>query len=350
MPSSNTRTGLKLAVVVGVATVVLLVVAVAGLLWLRQPPPALEAVSPARVTPGSSLSLEGQGFAPEPGKNNVSVAGIVARVSDASQGRLEVELPDLGVAPGEERRVPIQVVVGGRSSAPFEIIVYREAPAPEPRPEPEVGDVRPSPPPPTVPSSPAELRAQKFRTVVGRARTALRQKRYAEAAKLFEQALELDRANDEAAKGRATARSELGALRRFVSGTTQPVGPAAAFPPGFEPGDDIKVQRASEPGAGIEFDVLPESVRPGVAYNVKVYLRNRGKQDVRIKTLTVAASLNGQGSRSQVRARLKKVPRGQIGLLTELPGVWKDDTDSWSIAVTVETDERHTYTNEVTWE
>jgi hypothetical protein len=184
---------------------------------------------------------------------------------------------------------------------------------------------------------------------MGRAETALLRKRYAEAAKLFEQALELDRASDQAVEGRSTARSELGALRRFVPGTTRPAGPAADFPPGFEPGDDIKVQRASEPGADIEFDVLPKSVRPGVAYNVKVYLRNRGKKDVKIKTLTVAASLNGQGSRSQVRARLKKVPKGQIGLLTELPGVWKDETDSWSIVVTVETDKRNTYTNEVTW-
>jgi len=349
MSSSNAKMGLKLAVAFGAAAVVLLVVAVAVLLWVRQPlPPALEAVSPARVAAGGVLTLQGQGFAPEPTGNSVHVAGVAARVSGASQKRLEVELPDLGIAPGEERRVPIQVVVGGRSSAPFEITVYREAPAPEPTPEPEVADVRPSPPPRTVPSSPAELRAQEFGTVMGRAETALLRKRYAEAAKLFEQALELDRASDQAVEGRSTARSELGALHRFVSGTTQLAGPEADFPPGFEPSDDIKVQRITGP-AGIEFDVLPKSVRPGVAYNVKVYLRNRGKKDVKIKTLTVAASLNGQGSRSQVRARLKKVPKGQIGLLTELPGVWKDETDSWSIVVTVETDKRNTYTNEVTW-
>jgi hypothetical protein len=95
--------------------------------------------------------------------------------------------------------------------------------------------------------------------------------------------------------------------------------------------------------------VTPSPLEPGEPYAVRVYLRNHGEKAIQVKSLTVASELNGHNSRSTLSPRSKQVAPSLVGLLAELPGVWKDGVTSWSLEVEVQTSAGDTYSNRVAW-
>jgi hypothetical protein len=138
--------------------------------------------------------------------------------------------------------------------------------------------------------------------------------------------------------------------RAFVAGLTQ-IGStrgSGATLKGFDP-TAVALKRAPESDGAIEFEVVPTQVQPGEPYVVKVYLRNRGEKAIRLKSLNVASEMNGRSSRTPLSPRSKAVEPSLVGLLAELPGVWKDDVESWSIEVEVLTGAGDTYSSRVTW-
>jgi hypothetical protein len=138
--------------------------------------------------------------------------------------------------------------------------------------------------------------------------------------------------------------------RAFVAGLTQ-IGStrqARADLKGFDP-TAVALKRAPDSEGAIEFEVVPTQVQPGQPYVVKVYLRNRGARSIRVKSLSVASEMNGRSSRATVSPQSKAVEPSLVGLLAELPGVWKDDVTSWSIAVDVATASGDTYSSRVAW-
>lgn len=142
----------------------------------------------------------------------------------------------------------------------------------------------------------------------------------------------------------------MGGQRAFVAGLTQ-IGStrsARAELKGFDSAA-VAVKRAPESEGAIEFEVTPTQVQPGQPYVVKVYLRNRGARSIHVKSLSVASEMNGRSSRGPLSPRSKAVEPSLVGLLAELPGVWKDDVSSWSIAVDVLTTSGDTYTSRVAW-
>lgn len=149
---------------------------------------------------------------------------------------------------------------------------------------------------------------------------------------------------------RPLAAPRVAGRHRFVAGLTQ-IGTTRASGAelrGFDP-TAVALKRAPESDGAIEFEVAPVQVQPGLPYMVKVYLRNRGTKSIRVKSLSVASEMNGRRSRGSLSPRSKAVEPSLVGLLAELPGVWKDDVTSWSIEVDVLTTDGDSYSSRVAW-
>lgn len=90
----------------------LLVLGVIGNLALRRiGPPLLSRLSPTTAHIGDTVVLEGQGFDSSLEGNVVYFGDYSGRVVKAAHDRLEVEVPDVGVAVGAEQRLPVKVEV-----------------------------------------------------------------------------------------------------------------------------------------------------------------------------------------------------------------------------------------------
>jgi hypothetical protein len=59
--------------------------------------------------------------------------------------------------------------------------------------------------------------------------------------------------------------------------------------------------------------------------------------------------MNGRSSRATLSPRSKVVDPSLVGLLAELPGVWKDEVASWSLDVEVQTAGGDTFSSRVAW-
>ena len=85
----------------------------------------LDSVEPARLRVGQQATLRGSGFAPDPAGNTVLFDDREARVVHASATLLEVEVPEVVVESGTERRVGIVVRKGARASSALEVAVFQ---------------------------------------------------------------------------------------------------------------------------------------------------------------------------------------------------------------------------------
>ncbi len=99
--------------------------AVAALFFVGRP--VVASVEPQRARVGDTIALSGERFADPPAGNTVLFGTHQALPSGGSAGRLEVRIPDLGLAPGQESRIDVRVRVGRKASAAVALMV-RESP------------------------------------------------------------------------------------------------------------------------------------------------------------------------------------------------------------------------------
>ena len=85
----------------------------------------LEGVEPSRLRVGQRATLRGSGFASDPAGNAVLFDDREAKVVQASPTLLEVEVPEVVVESGTERRVMILVRRGSRASRALEVAVFQ---------------------------------------------------------------------------------------------------------------------------------------------------------------------------------------------------------------------------------
>ncbi len=105
----------RVPLLAGAAALLLLVLAGGGwIAWSHWQTPQLDSLSPARAHPGQRVTLHGTRFAPDA---QVLVGGRPARVVKAGATSLEIELPELALAPGADQSFPVLVRNGGRASA-----------------------------------------------------------------------------------------------------------------------------------------------------------------------------------------------------------------------------------------
>jgi len=216
----------------------------------------------------------------------------------------------------------------------------------------------------------AKLSAQ-INDLVGKADGALSDQKYDAAISLFDSVLGLDPQNQRAILGKSAAvqaravaqagqAASMGAVRpalgkTFVAGKTQAQSPESApsgGTPGFEDSAGVIVKKGTQaadlPGR-IGFDVDPSTVKPGDKYTVKVSLLNEGNAPIQIKEMLVATTANGRRASGPVSPLVKDVAPQQRAPLREFPDIWKEETTTWTMEVTVKTVRGETYKNQVTW-
>jgi serine/threonine protein kinase/tetratricopeptide (TPR) repeat protein len=194
--------------------------------------------------------------------------------------------------------------------------------------------------------------------------------KYDAAIALYDEVIKRDGSNQRALQGRggaiaaravAQAASSAGSRaapgKSFVSARTQAQSvetrTGSAGPDGFDNTDKNVVakkgsQAAELPGK-ILFDIDPETVKAGDSYTVKVYLVNEGNAPIQITQMMVNPRINGRGVSAPVSAQVKEVAPQQKAMLMNSRDIWKEDTTSWSMEVTVSTARGETYKNQVTW-
>jgi tetratricopeptide (TPR) repeat protein len=205
--------------------------------------------------------------------------------------------------------------------------------------------------------------------LLNQADNALAGQKYDAAIGLYDEVLKRDPANQRAAQGRggaiaaravAQAASNAGSRvapgKSFVSARTQAQSietrKSSSVPEGFEDTPGVTAKKGSQaaelPGK-ILFDIDPEAVKPGENYTVKVYLLNEGNAPIQITQMMVNPRINGRGVSAPVQAQVKDVAPQQKALLMSSRDIWKEDTTSWSMEVTVSTARGESYKNQVTW-
>jgi hypothetical protein len=242
-------------------------------------------------------------------------------------------------------------------------------PTPEP-PKPTPEPVKPTPTPkatPTPKPTPAgkptatpaaaqgpsaeAVRVQQVADLLGQGDSALAGHKYDAAVALYDEALRLEPGNARAVEGKVKAASGAASLRKsFVPGRTTVTGKSAGKAvSGFE-SEDVSVARAPDYSGRLEFEANPPHVKPGDSYSVKVFLVNDGKKDFKIANLVVLTMVNGARSAGgTVGAPGNDIAPQQRLLLQELPGVWQEGVNTWSLDVQITSNRGDVFKSQLTW-
>jgi tRNA A-37 threonylcarbamoyl transferase component Bud32/tetratricopeptide (TPR) repeat protein len=217
----------------------------------------------------------------------------------------------------------------------------------------------------------AQQKAQQTKqvnTLLEQADQELGAQKYDAAIAIYDSVLKLDPTNQRALIAKTSAigaravaqsannRGGSTAAKAFVSGKTVARGSepkTGGVPAGFEDTPGVAVKKgtvaADLPGR-ILFDVTPDAPKPGEKYSVKVYMQNEGRAPIQVRDMIIKTSINGRGASSPVPTVTKDVAPQQKALLLDLSGnVWKEDTTSWTMDVTVHTMAGESYANQVAW-
>ncbi len=110
--------------------------------------------------------------------------------------------------------------------------------------------------------------------------------------------------------------------RRFVTDKTVVATPRAGGDlQGFDTAD-VKKQKMPDFVGRIEFETVPAAPVPGEPLTVKVHLVNEGKKAVRLRSVTLVATVNGVKTPSALTPFVREVGPTHRALVAELKGVW----------------------------
>jgi hypothetical protein len=180
------------------------------------------------------------------------------------------------------------------------------------------------------------------------------------AGSLYDQVLAIDPGNEKARAGRARVAEALAqapataASGRFVTGQTRiDSATVRSGPAGFESSAGVaarRIEQTQAPGAKIYFDVAPPTVAPGDRYQVRVYALNETTASIDLGDVVVTTSVNGRRGGGRVDPRTRRLGPGERALLMEAQEVWRAETTTWAMTVTVRTASGEVYTNQLSWE
>lgn len=303
--------------------------------------PQLTGIRPNPVEAKTTVTLTGGRFAPSAGGNIVLFGDQTGRVIRATATELDAVVPDLGLPPGRQARVPVRVLVDGRASDSLELtigVVPLPPPAPEPTPTPE-------PPPSSSPSAESEASPSAAPSSAASAAPKVTKVVAASPTPAAEA-----KAPSEAEAATAEAKAAAASLARsFVMGKTQVEGaPAKGSMKAFD-SRDVAVRKPAEVPGRVEITATPEHVRAGDVINFKVYLLNDGKKPIRIQSLNVATTLDDVRQSAPVTPQVKEVAPGDRVLLAEIKNEWKPVSRRFRVEAQVASDRGETYTNILSW-
>jgi tetratricopeptide (TPR) repeat protein len=212
---------------------------------------------------------------------------------------------------------------------------------------------------------------QQLNGFIASADSALAGQKYDEAIAGYDRALGVDPNNIRAINGksaavqaRALAQINTGGGgggprptgKGFASGKTTASSaetkPGGSVPDGFENTPGVVVKKGSTaadlPGK-INFDIDPDTPKPGERYTVKVFLVNEGNAPIQLKDMFVTTTINGKKVGAPVPPQTRDVAPQQRAVVMSTAEAWKEDTTSWQMEVTIHTARGERYTNQVTW-
>jgi serine/threonine-protein kinase len=128
--------------------------------------------------------------------------------------------------------------------------------------------------------------------------------------------------------------------RSFTSEATRVTAPGAGGPAGFDT-SEVKTSRAPQFNGRVEFEVLPSAVRPGEPFVVRIHLRNEGRKSVKIRSLQIAAVVDGHRTPALPKLLLREVQGQSRGLVAEYSAVW-DGARDWMLETVVTADKDET--------
>ena len=79
----------------------------------------------------------------------------------------------------------------------------------------------------------------------------------------------------------------------------------------------------------INFDIDPDTPKPGERYTVKVFLVNEGNAPIQLKDMFVTTTINGKKVGAPVPPQTRDVAPQQRALVMSTTEAWKEDTTSW---------------------
>jgi hypothetical protein len=227
------------------------------------------------------------------------------------------------------------------------------APAAEPQPAPAAPAVGGGRPPGkagrAAKPAPTAAPVNQVGQMLGQAESAAAEKRYADAADLYDRVLKVDPANEAARAGKARI-GAMGASRRFVLGTTmvESLRPVGRDLDGFDVGG-VGVKRAPRVEGLLDLVIEPAKVQAGEPYAVKVFLKNAGKKPIDVEEMKVSMIVDGKWSTRPLPPKVKQVAPKQRVLLQELPGVWRAGVSDWAVEAVVTSRGQDVYRNRLTW-
>ncbi len=120
-----------------------------------------------------------------------------------------------------------------------------------------------------------------------------------------------------------------GEVRQFATGNTRMAAAPGAKQAG--PFDAPLMEFAGR----FDFEVSPSPLVPGAPFQVRIFLRNDGKRDAKLATLTVKILRNGEVTTPEARILEDDVKIGQRPMIAEIPGTWVAGTRAWVMDVQV---------------
>jgi hypothetical protein len=326
--------------------------------------PHLTSVSPNPAAEKTAVTLQGSRFATFAGGNIVLFGDQTGHVLRTGPTELEVTVPDLGLPPGRQARVPVRVLVEGRVSEVVELTIGLPPPpepTPTPTPEPTALPEAPSPEPkaaPTAASSSPEPKPTPSATaapgpgkILTEADAAVEAREYERAIPLYEQALKADPSNSKAKAGLDAARAAAAALARaFVLGKTQVEG-APARGENIKAFDtrDVAVKKPVEISGRVDIEATPNRVKAGDPVHIKVWLQNDGGKPIKLSALNVATTIDTVRTSAPATPVVREVPPKQRVLVVEISETWKPVSTTWRMEVQITSDKGETYTNLLSW-
>jgi len=111
--------------------------------------------------------------------------------------------------------------------------------------------------------------------------------------------------------------------REFTTGRTR-----IAAAPGAKKATGFEVELTDFAGA-FEFEVTPSPLVPGAPFRVRIFLKNTGKNDAKLDSLTAKVARNGEVSAPAVKILEDSVKAAQRPMVAEIPGTWVAGTRTW---------------------
>lgn len=349
--------------IVAVLLLALLLALAAYVAWGLLLTPHLTGVSPNPAAEKTAVLLRGSRFAEAAGGNIVLFGDQTGHVLRTGPTELEVQVPDLGLPPGRQARVPVRVLVDGRVSEVVELTIGLPPPpepTPTPTPEATASPEPPSPEPKVTPTAAPSLEPKPKPVVtvapgpgkvLEEADTAAQAREFEHAITLYEQALKIDPANLKAKAGLESARAAAAALARaFVLGKTQVEG-AAARGENIKAFDtrDVAVKKPVEVSGRVDIEATPNRVKSGDPVHFKVWLQNDGSKPIKLSALNVATTLDTVRTSGPVAPIVREVAAKQRVLVVEISETWKPVSTTWRMEVQITSDKGETYTNLLSW-